>query len=176
MTPPTILGLDPGTRFLGVAVVRGPHLLDYGVHLLRNGDRADDLLAHGKEVLFSLIHDHAPQRVAIEAPYLITSKRAAVLSTLAQVLHVRAKDLGLEVVELSPESVRQEVAGNPKAKKLEVAEALARRFPQLRHLVPKPPRSPVLWLTPKERYWLHMFDALAIAEAANVIDVSRVHG
>lgn len=164
-SPPTILGLDPGTRFLGTAVLRGPELLDYGVHVLRNGDRADELLTHGKEVLFRIVRDYAPTIVAIEAPYLITTKRAAVLSTLAQVLHRRAADLGLRVLELTPESVRQEVTGNPHARKIEVATALARRLPQLQNLVPRPPKVPVLWLTARERYWLHMFDALALALA-----------
>lgn len=167
MTPThTILGLDPGTRFLGTAVLRGPLLVDFGVHVLRNGERADDLLAHGKQILFSKIRDHAPAVVAIEAPYLIKTKRAAVLSTFAQVLHRKAADLGLRVLEISPESVRQDVAGKPNARKIEVAVALASRFPQLQPLVPKQPKVPALWLTPRERYWLHMFDALALAHAA----------
>jgi len=162
-TPPTILGLDPGTRFMGVAVIRGPRLLDYGVHQLRNGERADELLEHAKQVLFAIIRDHGPSIVAIEAPYLITSKRAAVLSTLAQVLHARASALGIDVVELSPENVRKRVAGDPKAKKIVVAKKLGEQFPEISRLIPQQPRVPALWLTARERYWLHMFDALALA-------------
>ena len=39
---PTILGIDPGTRFMGFAVLKGKTLLDYGVHTLRNGRRPYD--------------------------------------------------------------------------------------------------------------------------------------
>jgi len=165
-TTPIILGLDPGTRFLGAAVLRGHELLAYGVHELKNGQRPHDVIGQAKRVVFRYIEQHAPGVVAIEAPYLIATERGAVLTTLARELHERAKDLGLEVVELSPEAVRREVVGNPKATKYEVAQQLAAtRFPELRSLVPKKPKTPALWLNSRERYWLHAFDALALAAA-----------
>lgn len=163
---PTILGIDPGTRFLGTAVIRGSELLDFGVHQLRNGEQPHELMDHGQQVLFALIRDFAPRVVAIEAPYLIATKRAAVLTTFAQVLHRRSEELGLEVVEQSPETARKVVAGDPKAGKVRIAETLAQRFLQLAPLVPQVPKIPALWLTSKERYWLHMFDALALAVSA----------
>ena len=96
---PTILGIDPGTRFMGVAVIRGPELLDYGVHQLRNGERADDLLAHGKEVLFSIIRDHNPAIVAIEAPYL--SRRTGGLLLLGSCTSSPRRRPGTSIVELA---------------------------------------------------------------------------
>jgi len=165
-TPPTILGLDPGTRFLGAAVLRGPDLLAYGVHELKNGERPYDVIGQARRVVFRYIELHQPQVVAIEAPYPIATERGAVLTTLARELHERAKELGLEVVELSPEAVRQAVVGKERATKYEVAQRLvADRFPELKALVPKKPKTPALWLTSRERYWLHMFDALALGVA-----------
>jgi Holliday junction resolvasome RuvABC endonuclease subunit len=162
----TILGIDPGTRFLGAAVVRGRELLAYGVHELKNGERPYDVIGHARRVVFGYIAEHGPQTVAIEAPYLIATERGVVLGTLARELHHRAKELGLEVQELSPETVRQRVTGNPRATKYAVAQGLATtRFPELRPLVPRKPKTPALWLTSRERYWLHMFDALALAVA-----------
>lgn len=74
--------------------------------------------------------------------------------------------LGLEVVELSAEEIRRRVTGNPRATKVEVAEALVRDgFDQLRELIPKRPRRAALGLRPREKYWLHMFDALAPSTA-----------
>src|SRR5690349_17477138 len=121
-TQPTILGLDPGTRFLGAAVLRGRNLLAYGVHELKNGDHAYDAIGQARRIVFGYIEQHSPQVVAIEAPYLIATKRAAVLKTLAHELHGRALDLGLSVVELSPESVRQAIVGNARGTKIDVAE------------------------------------------------------
>jgi hypothetical protein len=115
-----------------------------------------------------LIEQHGPGIVAIEEPYRIATERGAVLTTLARELHERAKELGLDVVELSPEEVRERITGNAKATKYQVAQALVREnFPQLGHLMPKKPKTPALWLSPRERYWLHMFDALALAVAGH---------
>ncbi|MCC6350220.1 MAG: crossover junction endodeoxyribonuclease RuvC [Candidatus Eisenbacteria bacterium] len=162
--PPTILGLDPGTRFLGAAVLRGRELLAYGVHELKNGERPYDVIGQARRVVFRYIERHAPQVVAIEAPYLIATERGAVLTTLARELHERAKELGLEVGERTPEQVRAAVTGNPRATKYEVAQRLvASGFGELAALAPQRPKTPALWLTAKERYWLHAFDALALA-------------
>lgn len=164
--PPTILGLDPGTRFLGAAVVCGPELRAYGVHELKNGTRPYDVIGQARRVVFRYIEVHEPQVVAIEAPYRIATDRGAVLSTLARELHERAKDLGLEVVELTPEQVRSAITGNPKATKYEAAQRLAADyFLELQPLVPKKPRISALWLTSRERYWLHAFDAVGLAVA-----------
>jgi Holliday junction resolvasome RuvABC endonuclease subunit len=166
-TPPIILGLDPGTRFLGAAVLRGRELIAYGVHELKNDERPYDVIGQARRVVLRYIEQHGPQIVAIEAPYLIPTPRGAVLSTLAQELHERSKELGLEAVELSPEQVRLGIVGKERATKIEVAEALvARGFGELRSLVPKRPARAALGLRPRDRYWLHAFDALALACSA----------
>jgi Holliday junction resolvasome RuvABC endonuclease subunit len=165
-THPTILGLDPGTRFLGAVVLRDRDLLTYAVHELRNGEQAYEIIGQARRVVFRYIEQYAPQIVVIEAPYLLATKRAATLSTLAQELNGRSKDLGLCVRELSPEEARRSVTGNPRATKIDVAEALvARGFRDLATMVPKRPYRPALGFRPNERYWLHVFDALALAVA-----------
>lgn len=165
-TPPTILGLDPGTRFLGVAVIRGHNLLAYAVHELWNGRQPHDLIGQARRVVFRYIEQHAPRIVAIEAPYLIPSERAATLTTLALELRERSKDLGLCVHQLSPEEARRSVIGNPRSTKIDIAEALvARGFHELRTKIPKRPARPAIGLRPRDRYWLHVFDALALAVA-----------
>ena len=89
------------------------------------------------------------------------------MSVIAQELHARARELDLSVVELSPEKIRQAVVGNPRATKIEVAERLvADGFEELRVLVPKRPARAALGLRPRDKYWLHMFDALGLAVAA----------
>jgi Holliday junction resolvasome RuvABC endonuclease subunit len=165
-TQATILGLDPGTRFLGVVVVRGRDLLAYAVHELWNGRQPHDLIGQARRVIFRYIAEHAPDIVAIEAPYLIPSERAATLSTLALELRERSKDLGLCVRQLSPEAARRLVTGDPRSTKIEVAEALVRDgFGELRPKLPKRPTQRALSLRPRDRYWFHVFDALALAVA-----------
>ena len=174
-TPPTILGLDPGTRFLGAAVLRGGDLKAYAVHELWNGRQPHDLIGQARRVVFRYIEEHAPQIVAIEAPYLIPSERAATLSTLALELRERSKDLGLCVRQLSPEEARWLVTGNPRSTKIDVAEALIARdgLRELRAKLPKRPAQRAVSLRPKGRYWFHVFDALALAVAVQKQDTHR---
>ena len=133
MAHQTILGIDPGIKEMGTAVIRGRELLHGGVHTLRNGHRPYDVVGQARRVLLGLLADYAPQIVAIEAPLLLPTKRAALLSVIAEELHARAKEVGCVVVEFDPRSARRLVARNEYATKLEVARVLVRStFPILR--------------------------------------------
>ena len=163
----TILGIDPGTREMGLAVLRGPELLAYGVRTLRNGTRPHDVIGQARRHILAEIARHSPQVVAIEEPFNLPTKRAHLLNVISDELLERAVELGLEVVALSPTRVRERLLANPRATKIDVAEALvASGFTQLRELIPKRPKRAALGLRPRDKYWLHMFDALAIAAAA----------
>jgi Holliday junction resolvasome RuvABC endonuclease subunit len=164
----TILGIDPGTKEMGLVVLRGRELLFSGVRTLRNGKRPYDVIGQARQIVLATIEKHQPNVVAIEEPLMLPTQRAAVLSVIAQELRGRAEELGLEVVELSPAAIRERVTGNPKATKTDVAEHLAGDgFDALQQLIPKRPARAALGLRPRDKYWLHMFDALAIAVAAS---------
>lgn len=165
----TVLGIDPGTKEMGIAIIRGTQLVSFGVHTLRNGHRPHDLVGQARRIVLAAIAEHGPDVVAIEKPLMLPTRRAAILSVISQELRGRAEDLGLQVVELAPEDVRQVVTGNPRATKIDVAEALvAGDFGQLAALVPRRPARAALGLRPRDKYWLHMFDALGLAVAAAV--------
>jgi Holliday junction resolvasome RuvABC endonuclease subunit len=164
---PTILGIDPGTRFLGAAVLRGRRLLRYAVHELRNGERIYDLLGQARSIVFQYIERYSPQVVALEKPYVLDSDRAVTLRALVRELRKRSKEFGLSVAELSPEEVRTAIVGSARATKHDVAGTLVERFPELRPLLPRRPKIPALWLSSKDRYWLHAFDGVSVAIAAS---------
>lgn len=163
----TILGIDPGTKEMGLAVLRGTELRYYGVHALRNGTRPYDVIGQARRIVLATIAKHQPEVVAIEEPFNLPTKRAHLLNVIDDELRGRADELGLEVVTLSPTAIRERVTGNPRATKIDVAEYFARNgFGQLKPLIPKRPARAALGLRPRDKYWLHMFDALAIARAA----------
>jgi len=163
----TILGIDPGTKEMGLAVLRGQELLYFGVQRLRNGTRPYDVIGQARRAVLGAIERHSPQVVAMEAPFNLPTKRAHLLNVIDDELRQRSEELGLEVVELTPMAVRAAVADNPRATKIDVAERLVRDgFSQLQELIPKRPKRAALGLRPKDKYWLHMFDALAVAVAA----------
>jgi len=162
----TILGIDPGTREMGLAVIRGPMLIAYGVRTLRNGERPYDVIGQARQAVLDMIRQFQVEVVAIEKPLRIATKRASLVTVITEELKGRSRELALQVVELSPEEVRKAVVGDPWAKKLTVARALVENgFPELRSKLPNPPKRAALGFRPGERYWLHMFDALAVAVA-----------
>lgn len=165
----TILGIDPGTREMGLAVLRGRELRYFGVRTLRNGTRPYDVIGLARRIVLAAIERYAPDIVAIEEPFNLPTKRSNLLNVITDELRGRAEELGHEVVMLSPAAIRERVTGNPRATKVDVAEILVRDgFEQLRELIPKRPKRAALGLRPRDKYWLHMFDALALALAATV--------
>lgn len=164
---PIILGIDPGTKEMGVAVIRGRMLLAFGVKTLKNGHRPHDVIGQARRFVLEYVQDWNPTIVGIEKPLLVPTKRAALVSVIAQELEARSRELGTRVVEISPREVRRIVVGNPYAKKLDVARRLVEMgFESLRVKLPKAPPHPVLGYRPRDKYWLHLFDALAVAVAA----------
>jgi Holliday junction resolvasome RuvABC endonuclease subunit len=162
----TILGIDPGTKEMGLAVLRGRELMYFGVRTLRNGTRPYDVIGLARRIVLAAIERYAPDIVAIEEPFNLPTKRAHLLNVIADELRGRAEEVGLEVVALSPSAIRERVTGNPHATKIDVAEVLVRGgLEQLRDLIPRRPKRAALGLRPRDKYWLHMFDALALATA-----------
>ncbi|MCC6348293.1 MAG: crossover junction endodeoxyribonuclease RuvC [Candidatus Eisenbacteria bacterium] len=168
MHPKTVIGIDPGTREMGLVVLRGRALVWFGVRTLPNGKRHHEAIGLAKQLVLNLIEEHDPDAVAIEQPFDLPTKRSHLLNVIADELRDRSEELGIDVVELSPEAIRERVTGNPRANKVDVAEHLVDHgFGHLRQLVPKRPARAALGLRPRDKYWLHMFDALAIAVAAS---------
>lgn len=96
------------------------------------------------------------------------------MSVIAQELHARSREVGLRVVEIPPREVRRIVVGNPHAKKIDVARAIvAMGFEDLEVNLPKEPPHPVLGYKPRDKYWLHMFDAMAVALAVTRLRANR---
>ncbi len=162
---PTILAIDPGTKEMGIAVLAGGALIASGVHSLRNGERPHDVIGQARTIVLRYTRDHGPDIVAIEKPLRKTTKRAALVSVIVQELHARSRELGIQVTLRSPRDVRADVVGNPHATKFDVARVLGRRFPQLVRQVPAARPHRVLGFRARDRYWLHMFDALAVGVA-----------
>jgi Holliday junction resolvasome RuvABC endonuclease subunit len=170
----TILGIDPGTKQMGLAVIRGSMLLRASVHTLRNGGHPHQVIGQARSVVLSYVTKHQPEIVAVERPLLVPTKRAALVSVIVEELRGRSKDLGLRVVELSARDARKTIVGDPFAKKIDVARALVRNhFPELRSRVPSPPKRAALGFDHRDRYWLHMFDAIAVALAVSYTAPAR---
>ena len=89
MQQKTILGIDPGTKEMGLAVVRGRELLHFGVRTLRNGTKPYDLIGQARRIVdqpierrqfFEWLTLHEADRVAMTRRSTRSSPIAATAS------------------------------------------------------------------------------------------------
>lgn len=126
-----ILGIDPGTLFMGYGLIavrkNTVRLLEMGtLRLAREKDHAERLrLIYTK--IESLIRTHRPGAAAIEAPFFGKNVQSMLKLGRAQGVAIAAAAVaGLEVIEYSPNKVKQSITGRGHATKEQVWEMLQR--------------------------------------------------
>jgi len=125
-----VLGIDPGTLVTGWGLLDGParhpRLVDCGVIRLPSRDSLAARLARLHVELDEIVRRLEPTTAAVESPFHGKSSRAAL-----QLAHARGVILSVlagaevEVVEYTPATVKQQVAGNGRADKQQVQRMLA---------------------------------------------------
>lgn len=149
-----ILAIDLCNRGVGFVVLEGPHrLLDWGVKLVRPGDKPDDPELTHVRMLTRLYAPHAIVAEDMDAPGCRRRGRAVRLTRAVCKL---AKTFDLNVHTVSATAVKTAFAQDGANTKAQIAAAVALRFPALmRHLPPL--RKP--WMS--EDYRFGIFDAAA---------------
>jgi len=165
---PIMLCLDPGTREMGVAVLEGRDLVDYHVVTFRNGRKPRELLNQNHQAILTLLDRVHPDVVVIERPFFAKTKRSALLVFLVQELKRQVRLGRFQLVEYSPLEVRERLLGDRRATKRDIARHVGRRFSQLgQHL-----HFGEFW---KEKYWSHVFDAVALGLVAFERRSTQIH-
>jgi crossover junction endodeoxyribonuclease RuvC len=117
-----VLGIDPGLSRCGYGVVeqvgRRPRAIAAGVLRTEPGDAVPVRLVALRDDLRELIAEHRPAVVAIERVLFQVNVRTAIpVAQAAGVAMVEGVASGAEVVEYSPNQVKQAVAGDGAADK-----------------------------------------------------------
>jgi crossover junction endodeoxyribonuclease RuvC len=121
-----ILGVDPGTRVVGYAIldVPGPGRFEYvecGVLKVRASDDLGARLLELGEGLRELITEFAPEQLAIERAFHgLNAASALKLAEARGALKLVALERGLSVSEYAPALIKRAVAGGGRATKAEV--------------------------------------------------------
>ena len=155
-----ILAIDPGTHYIGVAVLDGTKLVYYGVKTLSNRKSPHDILTEGRKVIRSLIEDFKPGILAVEKTFFANNRNSALLNVFADEIVAIGKKKRLRVIAMAANVVRKEICGNGWATKREVAQEVCHRFPELVPYLSSDRR----W---KEEFYLNMFDAVALGLACH---------
>ena len=128
-----ILGIDPGTLFMGYAIIDAttskPNMLIMDVLKMSSKSDAYDRLQKIHATVEDLIKTHKPNNFAIEAPFYGKNVQSMLKLGRAQgVAIAAAMSAGLPVTEYSPKKVKQSITGNGNADKDQVWKMLQRIF------------------------------------------------
>jgi len=132
-SPKIILGIDPGTVIMGYGIisVKGREIKLVRMDVLKLG-RKDmfERLRIIHESINSLIREHGPHEMAIEAPFFGKNVQSMLKLGRAQgVAIAAAMQCGLPVTEYSPKKVKQSITGNGNANKEKVWMMLQQLIP-----------------------------------------------
>ena len=136
-----VLGIDPGLTRCGFAVVdgRGPSAavaITMGVIRTPAGDELPQRLASLRDELVSLIQEFGPDVVSVERVFFQTNVRTAMSVGQASGLALcEAAAAGCEVVQYTPNEVKNTVAGYGAATKQQIQKMV-----QTRLNLSKPPK------------------------------------
>ena len=126
----TILGIDPGTNILGYGIIRvdsrGPHFVDMGIFDLRKIKDPYEKLANIHAGVTELIEQHAPDELAVEAPFYGKNVQVVLKLGRAQGAAITAAVMkGVHVTEYAPRKAKIAIVGNGAATKEQVAKMIA---------------------------------------------------
>lgn len=128
-TPDIILGIDPGTLVMGYGLIsvdkNSISLVEMGVlQLARQQDHAERLKLIFQK-METLIRNHKPMAVAIEAPFFGKNVQSMLKLGRAQGVAIAASMMhGLNAVEYAPRKIKQSITGRGNATKEQVWQML----------------------------------------------------
>jgi len=128
-----ILGIDPGTRYMGYGIIlieAGKlKLLQYGIINLTKYKTGELKLKKIFERITQIINEFSPDEVALEAPFFGKNVQSMLKLGRSQgVAMAAALNNEIPISEYSPKSVKQAVTGNGNASKEQVAAMLEATF------------------------------------------------
>ena len=161
--PVKILAIDPGTRYLGVAVLEGSDLIYATVKNVKEQSKAPkDKISKIEKIIARLIATYRPDILAIEKTLTVQLKSSPLITPLTRAIKKQAKCKKLKVCEYVPQAVRKFICQDGKATKLKAATVITEKYyPWLTPYLEKDLKK--RWWEGSSRYWEQMFGAIALS-------------
>ncbi len=150
-----ILAIDPGSRYLAVAVFENYDLVYSAVKTIK-GRTIQELLQKASEIIAELIFTYQPDVVAQEKLYYIQCRISDKLQRLTRQIKKVAQGMQVEYAEYPPTVVRQQICQQEKATKKKAFTILAARYSD--DLVVKTGTEKL----GRDKYRDRLFDAVAL--------------
>ena len=159
--PITILGINPGTRYMAVAVFRNSELREWSIKVFRgtwSKEKKQKVLA----AMADLVSYYGVTVVAVKR--LHPSRTSRHLDSLVVDMKVLAKQRHLKVYEYTIKQMQQSFSMNGRANKKKMAEQVVREYPVLFNEFEKEKYH-------KQPYYTRLFEAVALGSVChNALD------
>src|SRR4030042_3324141 len=152
-----IIGINPGTRYMGIAVFDGPELMDWRIKVL-DGKGLSEKIKKAVKILSGLIDQYRPNVLAIKK--LHPSRRSRNLAQLTARIKEFCRRKGLKVYQYSIKDIEEFFIEEDKLNKKNLAEAIVLENPALFHELQKEKAN-------KNPYYGRVFEAVALASACS---------
>jgi len=149
---PKILAINPGTRYLGIAVFEGPELLDWRVKVIK-GKWSKGKQQKTLAVARLFMNQYEPDVLAIKK--LHRSRSSGNLNQLVSRIKQHSKRKGLKIYQYPIKELEAFFFGEARTNKNKLAETLISKYPFLRHEFNKEKNN-------KNPYYIRVFEAVAL--------------
>jgi Crossover junction endodeoxyribonuclease RuvC len=151
--PITILGINPGARYLGIAIFHGAELRDWSVKVIK-GEWSKEKMEKIKDIVSGLIEQHQPDVLAIKK--LHSARSSDNLDSLVEELKRLAEIKKLPIYEYPIKFVEAFLSPAKKINKWKLAALMAEKYSALFTEWEKE-------RTGKNSYYMRMFEAVFVA-------------
>jgi len=151
--PLTNLAINPGTRYLGIAVLEGAELLDWGVKVI-NGSWSPEKLKRITTIIVGLIEQWQPSTLAVKRLHPARSS-SRLLRLLAEITKLSSRH-HLSLRQYSIADLEAFFCLDERLNKKHLVQAVVSRYPELLPEFQHDERS-------RNPYHLRMFEAVALA-------------
>jgi Holliday junction resolvasome RuvABC endonuclease subunit len=150
--PLKILGLNPGSKYLALAILQGSDLRYWGIKVLK-GTRPKGKIEKTREILSDLIERYDLNVLAVKK--LHRSRSSKNLNLLTARIREFARRKGSKVYEYSLRDLEEFFSPEEKINKKQMAELVASQYPFLFPPLEKEKEN-------KNPYLIRMFEAIAL--------------
>lgn len=153
--PLKVIGINPGTRYLGIAVLHGAELLDWRIKVL-DGRWSNSKIEKVKEIISDQVERYETRYVAIKKVH--ASRSSKNLDKIVMRIKEIARKKNLKLCHFSIKDLENIFVTEVKLNRKNLAEALASQYPELRDELQKERLN-------KNPYFLRAHEAVALAAA-----------
>lgn len=147
-----VIAINPGSRYLGIAVFHGPELRDWRVKVV-NGKGVKEKTKKVRSIVLSFIEQHNPDVIVIKK--LNPSHSPSNLNKIVGNIKDLSKRKGIRVYEYSIKDMETRMSPKERINKKKMTKIIASKYPDLLYELKKEESS-------KNSYYIRMFEAVAL--------------